>query len=81
MTEEEITNGLERCFGLADRKFAGHPSDMIEAFELLKKLRKHHVGWGEVEKCVRRLLSSNTKLNVDEQVSEVKKYYRPWILD
>ncbi|MGJ8562827.1 MAG: hypothetical protein ACSHXY_04675 [Alphaproteobacteria bacterium] len=81
MTENEIINELRGCFGLEDRKFAGHPSDEIRAFDLLQKLREDNVGWEVVEMCVRRLLLSNKKLNADEQVAEVKKYYRPWILD
>lgn len=74
-------NKLEHCFGLADRRFAGHPSDEQRAFEVLMELRADNVGWEEIEKVVRAFLQGNQKLHVEEQVKLVKTYFRPWVLD
>ena len=78
MPWREMING---CFGLADRQFAGHPSDEERAFDLLAELRKKHIGWQEFEFDLRQQLGSMPKLNADAEVKRVSTYFRPWMLD
>ena len=72
---------LHSCFGLADRRFALHPSDEEQAFEVLSELRKTHIGWGRVEEEIRRFLQGNKHLDVDAEVDRVRTFFRPWLLD
>ena len=72
---------IRGCFGLEDRQFAGHPSDEERAFELLTQLRQEHVGWAEFERELRQQLGRMPKLNPDDEVDRVAKYFRVWMLD
>ena len=72
---------IRGCFGLADRKFAGHPSDEERAFELLTQLRRENIGWEEFEDELRKQLEAMPQLHTDEQVEIVRKAYRFWLLD
>lgn len=74
-------NRISGCFGLADREFAGHPSDMERAFELLTQLRQEHVGWEEFEEELRSQLANMRKLGTDEQVKRVREAFQFWLLD
>ena len=75
------TTLIGQCFGLGDRQFAGHPSDMETAFELLVELRRRHVGWAEFECDLRRQLDLMPQLDTDCEVQRVRSFFRPWLLD
>lgn len=72
---------ISQCFGLEDRRFAGHPSDEETAFELLAELRKRHIGWATFEKELRAQLANMPKLKTDEEVERVAIFFRVWMLD
>ncbi|MBT9386331.1 hypothetical protein KM176_20850 [Pseudooceanicola sp. CBS1P-1] len=72
---------LRNSFGLADRKFAGHPSDLRTAHEMLGKLIAENIGMSEVEAEVRKFLAGNMNLHVDEQVDRVRKFLEVWLDD
>lgn len=72
---------LRSCFGLDDRKFAGHPSELRTAHEMLGKLIEMNIGMSEVEAEVRKLLSKNRNLHVDEQIDRVRKFLVIWLDD
>ena len=74
-------NMIQGCFGLADREFAGHPSDEQRAFELLSELRENSVGWTEFETELRSQLSNMSKLHANDQVERVASFFRMWLLD
>jgi hypothetical protein len=72
---------LGRCFGLEDRQFAGHPSDLRTAYEMLGKLIEKNIGMSEVQLEVRRVLSNNRTLHVEDQVARVSKFLEIWLDD
>lgn len=75
------TKKISGCFGLEDRRFAGHPTDEQRAFELLTELRQEHVGWAEFERELRHQLGDMPKLNANNEVTRVARYFRAWMLD
>jgi hypothetical protein len=74
---------LPRCFGVADRIFAGHPSDEDAAFEWLKSLRKRHIGWKAARAQIREYLKSKNarRAHIQEQVKRARLRLKPWLLD
>lgn len=70
---------LDRCFGDADRRFAGQPSDVRTAYELLGVLIEKNISMAEVEREVQNLLRNNPHLHSDEQVKIVRSYYVAWL--
>lgn len=70
---------LGRCFGLVDRRFAGHPSDLQTAYEMLGKLIKENISMAEVEAEVRNLLRNNPNLHADEQVVRIRNFLQIWL--
>ena len=72
-------NKIDRCFGLADRPFAEHPSDLEEAFTMLAELREDRVIWEEFEPVLRRHLARMPKLDTNEQVQRVRGFIEPWL--
>ena len=70
---------LGQCFGLEDRRFAGHPSDVRTAYELLGALIEKNVSMADVEREVQNLLRNNPQLHSDEQVKLVRSYYVAWL--
>jgi len=80
MTDEDILKGLDGCFGLDDRKFAGHPSDVERAFELLTELRQGKVGWSQVKRCVSFKVGNCKGLNKSDEIKRVEKFIRPWLI-
>ncbi len=72
---------LQQCFGLSDRRFAGHPSDQRHAHKVLGYLIQENIGMDEVEAEVRRFLSTNPKLHADDQVDRVRLFFKAWLTD
>ena len=70
---------IDRCFGLEDRPFAEHPSDLEVAFTMLAELREDRVIWEEFERVLRRRLARMSKLNTEEQVQRVRGFIEPWL--
>lgn len=70
---------LHSCFGLEDRRFAGHPSDQRNAHELLGYLIVNNISMAEVEREVWIFLASNPKLHADEQVARVQRFFGVWL--
>ena len=74
-------NEIQMCFGLADRRFAGHPSDQQRAYKVLGELLEKNISMAEVEKELRDFLSGNPSLHVDEQIARVRLFYAAWLDD
>lgn len=72
---------LSRCFGLSDRKFAGHPSDKQRAYELLGYLIQQNIGMSEVEAELRIILKDTHNLHEDEQIERVRDFFKLWLDD
>ena len=72
---------IHGCFGVEDREFAGHPSDLEYAFELLEKLRKENIGWNEFSAELESQLADMPQLDANDQVTRVMTFYRVWLLD
>lgn len=70
---------IGHCFGLNDRAFAEHPSDLNDAFDLLTQLRDQRVLWFEFEPELRLHLKRMPKLDTEQQVRRVRTFIEPWL--
>jgi hypothetical protein len=71
------------CFGVADVKFALHASDAQRAYELLGRLIKGNVSWGEVHQAFRAFLNQKVtdQGHIQEQMNRVTDHFRAWLDD
>ncbi len=74
---------LPRCFGIADLKFARHPSDEESAFEWLGSLRKRSVGWSVAKTQIEAYLTSKGAGvdHIKDEIAYARKHLSPWLRD
>ena len=72
------TKRVSKCFGAADKKFAGHPTDQKEAKALRDELVDLGVSYDDLEKEVVYYLYKKgcAKPHIDEQIKSVAKFFQ-----
>jgi hypothetical protein len=68
---EDWKESLHACFGMSDRRFAGHPQDQDRAREMLARAGAKGVTWRELEREARGYLTSlgAAPSHIDEQIA------------
>lgn len=76
---KDLEKMIDGCFGLQDRPFAEHPSDLNDAFDMLIELRERRIVWFEFEPILRQRLARMPKLDAEQQVRRVRSFIEPWL--
>jgi hypothetical protein len=77
------TKKIPSAFGTVDKEFAGHPSDIAAAQELLRQALVAGVGFDEYKLEIEKWLRSNVddESHIDDQMSKVKSIQSYFLFD
>lgn len=72
---------FDRLFGSEDHIFAGHPTELDEAWALLVQLRKDYCSWNDFEKELRAFMNQNgwPAHHIQKQASRAEKLFKDWL--
>lgn len=76
-----INKKIQRCFGIEDGIFASHPSEELEALNLLNHCFKKDVPLSEIETEVTAYLKAKpaSAAHIKKQIMRVRERLGPWL--
>lgn len=72
---------FDRLFGSEDHIFAGHTTELDEAWALLAQLRKDDCSWSDFENELRAFMNQKgwPAYHIQKQASRVEKLFKDWL--
>lgn len=72
---------LDNLFGSADHIFAGHPSELNQAWELLSQLRNDNCSWDTFEAELKAFMNQKgwPANHIQKQISRAEKLFKDWL--